>query len=68
MKPGDPCEVLSRAWSHAKGTHTAWFGGYTFVRVDGDKTILRREKGMLGGIVRYPSGHVRPAQKKGETR
>jgi hypothetical protein len=62
MKPGDAVEV-NQVWASGgalKPPLKSWFGGYEFVRMDGDVAIVKHTAGMYAGIeVRYPKEDVR---------
>jgi hypothetical protein len=63
-RAGDPVEV-DQVWAaQGRGLEPLrrWFGGYVFVRAEGDQAIVAATDGVLAGVeVRYPAHSVRPA-------
>jgi hypothetical protein len=62
MKTGDSVEV-NQVWAAGgpmKPPLKHWFGGYEFVRMDGDVVIVKHTTGMYAGIeVRFSKEDVR---------
>lgn len=62
MKPGDSVEV-NQVWASGgalKPPLKHWFGGYEFVRMDGDTCIVKHISGLYVGIeVRFSKEDVR---------
>lgn len=67
MKTGDSVEV-NQVWASQgalKAPLKHWFGGYEFVRMDGDVAIVKHVAGMYAGIeVRYSKDDVRVKEVK----